>query len=42
METMMILRIVFIGLVSIPVLGLSLYFVGKLMDEVIDKPRRQK
>lgn len=42
METMTVLKIVFIGLVSVPVLGLSLYFMGKLMDEVIERPGRQK
>ncbi len=42
METMMILKIVFIGLLSVPILGLSFFFAGKLADEVIKEPGRQK
>jgi len=42
MDTMMILKIVFVGLLSIPVLGLSLFLMGKLIDELTKKPGRQR
>ncbi len=41
METMTVLKIVFIALLCVPVFGLSLFLMGKLMDEVIKKPGRQ-
>jgi len=42
METMMILKIVFVGLLSVPILGLSFFFTGKLADVVIKEPGRQR
>lgn len=42
METMRILKIVFVGLLSILVLGLSFYLMEKLIDEIIKKPGGQR
>ncbi|MGI6733691.1 MAG: hypothetical protein ACOX4J_10025 [Anaerovoracaceae bacterium] len=42
MSTMTILKITFTALLCIPVLALSIYLIGKLMDEIIKKPGRQK
>lgn len=42
MDTMIILKIIFIGLLSVPVLGLSFFLMGKLIDELIKKPGRQR
>ncbi len=42
MGTMTILKIIFTVLLCVPVLALSIYLTGKLMDEIIRKPGRQK
>ncbi|HQC82368.1 MAG: hypothetical protein QM289_07355 [Bacillota bacterium] len=42
MDTMTILKIVFTALLCVPVFALSIHLIGKLMDEIIKKPGRQK
>jgi len=39
MDTMSILKIVFTALLCVPVLGLSIYLIGKLIDQVIRNQR---
>ncbi len=42
MDTMTILRMIFTALLCVPVLVLSFHLIGKLMDEIIKKPGRQR
>ncbi len=42
MDTMTVIKIIFVGLLTIPVLGLSLFLMGKLIDEIIKKPGRER
>ncbi len=42
METMTVLRILFTALLCVPVLGFSIFLIGKLMDEGFKKTRRQR
>jgi hypothetical protein len=42
METTTLLRILFTALLCLPLLGLSLYFGSRLMDQLMKKPGKQK
>ncbi|MDD4582975.1 MAG: hypothetical protein PHR60_02160 [Eubacteriales bacterium] len=41
MDTMTILKIIFTTLLCIPILVLSMSFVGKLIDELVRRPKKQ-
>lgn len=41
METITILKIIFTALLCLPVLGISIYLIGKLIDQMTRKPRKQ-
>ena len=42
METMEILKLVFLGLLCVPVFCVSVFLLGKLLDEVMKKPQHKK
>jgi hypothetical protein len=42
MNIMTILKILFTILLCVPILGLSMFFIGKLIDEIIKKPRKNR
>jgi hypothetical protein len=41
MDTMTILKIIFTALLCVPVFAISMHFLGKLIDQLMKKPRRQ-
>ncbi|MBQ9931323.1 MAG: hypothetical protein IJO79_03140 [Firmicutes bacterium] len=42
METLEILKLVFLGLLCVPVLCVCIFFLNKLFDEVMKKPQHKK
>ena len=42
MNTLEILKMVFLGLLCVPVLCVCIFFLNKLLDEAIKKPQHKK